>query len=317
MDGEQREGTTMGEQTGDVRGRIGRVGVWSGVLGASSYAQEREAAAEIERLGFGALWINEIPNGKEALAHAGLLLAATERIVVGTGIANVYARDATAMRTGAEALGEAYPGRFLLGIGISHAPVVAARGHDYGRPVSTMRAYLDAMDAAQYGAPPAPEPVPVVIGALRQRMLELSRDRTDGAHPYFTPPEHTARARAVLGQGPLLAPEQTVVIEPDPELGRAAARRFMGRYLRLPNYVNNLRELGFDDDDFADGGSDRLVDAIVAWGDVEAIAARVREHHEAGADHVAVQPLSADLDGQLEQLRALAPVLLGAEATHA
>jgi probable F420-dependent oxidoreductase len=293
-----------------MRERIGRVGVWSGLLGASSFEQEAAAAAEIEGLGYGAVWINETPRGKEALAHAALLLAATDRIVVATGIANVYARDATAMRTGADALAEAYPGRFLLGVGISHAPAVRARGHEYGKPVTTMREYLDAMEATESQQPPPPEPTPVVIGALRTRMLELARDRTAGAHPYLTPPEHTARARAILGSEPLLAPEQTVLVEDDPESGRARAREFARYYLGLPNYANNLRELGFGDDDLADGGSDRLVDAIVAHGDVEAVAARVRAHHDAGADHVCVQPLADDLAGQVAQLRALAPVLL-------
>jgi probable F420-dependent oxidoreductase len=299
------------EGVSGMRERIGRVGVWSRLLGASSYEQEVAAATEIEALGYGAIWINETPRGKEALAHAALLLAATERVVVATGIANVYARDAVAMRNGADALAEAYPGRFLLGVGISHAPAVSARGHEYGKPVTTMREYLDAMDATDGEFPPPPEPTPVVIGALRTRMLELSRDRTAGAHPYLTPPEHTARARAVLGPEPLLAPEQTVVIADDADSGRAQAREFARYYLRLPNYANNLRELGFGDDDLAGDGSDRLVDAIVAHGDLAAIAERVRAHHDAGADHVCIQPLAADLAGQMAQLRSLAPALLG------
>jgi probable F420-dependent oxidoreductase len=307
MTGEQRGGTAMT----DVRERIGRVGAWPGLLSLSSAAAERAAASEIEALGYGALWINETTRGKEALTHAALLLNATPRMVVATGIANIYARDATAMRTGADTLGEAHPGRFLLGLGISHAPAVRARGHEYGRPVEAMREYLDAMDATDGRFPAPREPVPVVIGALRQRMLELSRDRTSGAHPYLAPPEHTARAREVLGPEPLLAPEQTVLLESDPARARERARAFLSMYLQLPNYVNNLRELGFGDEDVAGSGSDRLVDAIVAWGDADAIAARVRAHHEAGADHVCIQPLADDLVGQLDQLRKLAPALTG------
>jgi probable F420-dependent oxidoreductase len=173
-----------------------------------------------------------------------------------------------------------------------------------------MRAYLDAMDAAEYRGPPPAEPVPRVLAALRPRMLELARDRAAGAHPYFVPVAHTARARALLGDGPLLAPEQTVLLETNPRHARDKARSFMQNYLRLPNYVNNLRELGYGDHDFAEGGSDRLVDAIVAWGDENAIAARVRAHHDVGADHVAIQPLAADLATAVTELTALAAVLV-------
>ncbi|MBX5441658.1 MAG: TIGR03620 family F420-dependent LLM class oxidoreductase [Solirubrobacteraceae bacterium] len=296
----------------DLRDRIGRVGVWSGLLGSSAAADERAAAAEIERLGFGAIWYSETPTGKEALVHAGLLLAATERVLVASGIANVYARDAIAAATGAAALAEAHGGRFVLGLGVSHAPAVSVRGHDYGRPVATMRAYLDAMEAAQPSFPAPPEPVPVVLAALRRRMLELAAERTAGAHPYLTTPEHTERARAILGPGPLLAPEQMVLLETDPARARETARRSVRYYLELPNYVASLRELGFGDEDLTGGGSDRLIDALVAWGDEAAIAARVRDHLDAGADHVCVQPLDASLAGQLGQLRRLAGRLLAA-----
>lgn len=293
-----------------LRERIGAVGVWSGLLGLSAADEERAAVAEIDELGYGAVWYSETQAGKEALVHAALLLAASPRIVVATGIASIYARDPTATIAGATALAEAYPGRFLLGLGISHAPAVTARGHDYGRPVSTMRDYLDAMAAARLRFPAPSEPVPIVLAALRPRMLQLAAQRTQGAHPYFTPPQHTRRARETLGPEPLLAPEQMVLLETDPQRAREVARREMARYLTLPNYLDNLRELGFADADFADGGSDRLVDAIVAWGDADAIAERVRAHHEAGADHVCVQPLAADVPGQMRQLRELARVLL-------
>jgi len=195
-----------------------------------------------------------------------------------------------AMAAGQKTLAEAWPGRFLLGIGVSHAPIVGMRGHGYDRPLTFMRQYLDAMDAAIYNAPP-PAAAPRVIGALAPKMLALAAERTEGAHPYFVPPEHTRRARAALGPGKLLAPEQAVVLERDATVARGVARRHMQMYLQLPNYVNNLRRLGFGDDDLQRGGSDRLVDAIVAWGDVGAVVDRVRAHHEAGADHVCIQVL--------------------------
>lgn len=292
-----------------ARERLGAVGVWLGSLGGASARDGAAAAAEVERLGYGGLWFGEAL-GKEAFVNAALLLGATERIVVATGIANIWVRDASAANAAAQALGEAHPGRFVLGLGVSHAPLVDMRGHDYGKPLSAMRSFLDGIDAATYAAPPADPAVPVVLGALRPKMLELARDRTAGAHPYLTTPQHTAQARALLGDGPLLAPEQTVVLERDPAVARATARRFAATYLALPNYTRNLLALGFEDADVAGGGSDRLVDALVAWGDAETIAARVRAHHEAGADHVAIQPLAPALDGQLEQLRALAPLLL-------
>ena len=268
---------------------LGRVGIWTFAFELQPAARVREAAAEIEGLGYGAIWIPEAL-GREALSHAAVLLAATRRIPVATGIANIWARDAMAMAAGQKTLAEAWPGRFLLGIGVSHAPIVGMRGHGYDRPLTFMRQYLDAMDAAIYNAPP-PAAAPRVIGALAPKMLALAAERTEGAHPYFVPPEHTRRARAALGPGKLLAPEQAVVLETDPAAARSLARVHTTTYLNLPNYLRNLRSLGFADADFADGGSDRLVDAIVAWGDVGAVVDRVRAHHEAGADHVCIQVL--------------------------
>jgi probable F420-dependent oxidoreductase len=302
--------TSAGVDRDRLRDRLGRVGVWLALLGSRSAEDGRRAAATIEDLGYPALWFGEGPAGKEAFAHAGVLLAATRRMVVATGIASIYARDPAAMKTGGNTLADAYPGRFVLGIGVSHAPIVQMRGHDYGRPLTAMREYLDGMDQVEYAAPPPAEPLPLVLAALRRRMLELARDRADGAHPYLVTPAHTAKARQVLGEGPVLVPEQGIVLEHDPDQARAVARQHLSPYLGLPNYVNSWREEGFDDADFADGGSDRLVDALVAWGDEDAIAARVREHHEAGADHVCVQPVTPDLERVLDQLRRLAPALL-------
>lgn len=290
---------------------VGRVGVWTFQLEQHPAARAQAAAAEIEQLGYGALWIPEAM-GREAFTHAGLLLAATRRLPVATGIANIWARDPMAMAAAQRTLTEAYPRRFLLGLGVSHAPLVeGVRGHRYARPLSTMRTYLDAMDAAPYtAAPPPVEPVRV-IGALAPKMLRLSAERAAGAHPYFVPPEHTRRAREILGPGPLLAPEQAAVLETDARAARTIARGHMALYLTLPNYRNNLLRLGFAESDLDGGGSDRLVDAIVVWGDEDAIAGRVREHHAAGADHVCVQVLDPDPRAlPLAQWRRLAPVLL-------
>jgi len=298
------------ERAQALRERIGRVGVWLGPLGLARSSEELAAIARIEQLGYGAAWFGEGPNNREALSHAALLLGASEQLMIATGIANIWARDAAAAINGANTLNEAYDERFLLGLGVSHAPIVNSRGHDYAKPLTAMRAYLEAIDQHTYGAPAPEHPSPLVLAALRPKMLELARERTAGAHPYFVPPTHTARARATLGPVPLLAPEQVVVLETDATRAREIGRRHMSLYLRLPNYVNNLRTLGYEDGDFADGGSERLVDAIVAWGDEQAIAGRVREHLDAGADHVAVQAYAENGGAALAQLERLAPALL-------
>jgi probable F420-dependent oxidoreductase len=289
---------------------IGRVGVWHPMIGKAPAEEARRAAARIEELGYGSVWVNEGWGSKDPFAVAAIVLGATARVAVGTGIANLWSRDATAMAAAGVTLAEAYPGRFLLGIGVSHAPMVGGRGHVYEKPLTTMRTYLDAMDEAAQILPKAE--APRILAALRPKMLELSRDRADGAHTYFVPPQHTALAREILGPDRLLIPEQAVVIESDPARAREIARTHMAYYLTLPNYLNNLRTLGFTDADFADGGSDRLADTIVAWGDPDTIATRVQAHLDAGADHVAVQPLSPgspNLEEALAQLAHLAPVL--------
>lgn len=295
-----------------LKARIGRVGVWTGQLDFSSAPVVRDAAREVEDLGYGALWTGEAV-GREVLTAAQLLLAATDTLVVATGIANVWARDALAMAAGQLALGEAFPGRFLLGIGVSHQPLLDVRGLDYGKPLSFMRSYLDGMDHG-YGVYRAvrPDPAPPrVLAALGPRMLELARERADGAHTYFVPPEHTARARETLGPDKLLAPEQVCVLSTEPTVAREIARRHTTSYLRLANYTNNLKRFGFDDADFVDGGNDRLVDTICAWGDVESVAARVKAHLDAGADHVAVQVLVDDRRGlPRKEWAELAPALL-------
>ena len=291
------------------RGRIGRVGVWWSALGRRPAQEERAIVRELEEFGYPAFWFGEANSNKEAFAHAGILLAATERIMILTGIASIYARDAVAMKNGAFALAEAYPERFGLGIGVSHAPMVEARGRAYEKPLPAMRGYLDDYDAADYG-PPAPAHAPaLLLAALRPAMLQLARDRSDGAHPYLTTPRHTARARELLGPSPILAPEQGFVLEEDPVAARAIARAHLSLYLKLPNYRASWLEEGFTDEDVAGEGSDRLVDALVAWGDADAIVRRVREHLDAGADHVCIQPVAQDIERGLAELRTLAPAL--------
>src|ERR1700723_278871 len=227
--------------------QLGAIGVWTISLDAFPRARAQEAAAELEELGYGAIWCGEA-FGREAFTNAALLLAGTKRIVVATGIANIYGRDPMTMASAQKTLAEAYPNRFLLGLGVSHIPLVEKmRGHRYEKPVATMRAYLDAMDQATYAAvPPATKPARV-LAALGPKMMELSGERADGAHPYNVNPEHTAEARKILGAQPYLCPEQAVVLETDPDKARAIGRAFLGLYLTLPNYTNNFLRHGFDE----------------------------------------------------------------------
>jgi probable F420-dependent oxidoreductase len=291
--------------------QLGPVGIWTRQLEDQPAAKAQETARELEELGYGALWFGEAL-GREVLSNAGLLLAATKRMVIATGIANIYARDAVAMACGQKTLAEAYPNRFLLGLGVSHIPLVEQlRGHRYEKPVATMREYLDAMGKAPYASVPPPTKPPLVLAALGPKMLELSGERADGAHPYNVNPEHTAQARGILGPQKYLCPEQAVVMETDAGKARRIGRTFLGFYLTLPNYANNFLRLGFDESDFKDGGSDRLIDAIIAWGDLNAIRNRIHAHHSAGADHVCIQVLTADPKAlPLREWRELAPALL-------
>jgi probable F420-dependent oxidoreductase len=291
---------------------LGRIGIWTYHLNYQPASKVREVAAELEELGYGALWIGEAVY-REPLTHAGFLLSATKRMVIATGIANIWARDPFTMTAAQLTLSEAYPERFLLGLGVSHARLVEGiRGHQYKRPLDAMRRYLDGMDEATraYRAVrPAATP-PRILAALGPRMLALAAERAQGVHPYLVTPDHTANARAVLGPGQWLLPEQAVVLETDPVQARATARRHVSRYLDLTNYTNNWRRLGFTDDDLAGNGSDRLIDALVAWGDVEAVHQRVKEHLRAGADHVCIQVFNSHTHSMpLRQWRELAAAM--------
>jgi probable F420-dependent oxidoreductase len=274
---------------------IGRIGIWTGVFDAVPSIEARRLAARIEELGFPTLWIPETI-GRDPFVNAALLLGATSQLTIATGIANIYARDALTMANTQKTLEEAFPGRFLLGLGVSHQHLVdRVRHHDYSKPYSRMVEYLDAMDSALFLAVGPTERPPTVLAALGPKMLRLAAEKASGAHPYFVPVEHTAQAREILGPEPMLAPEQMVVLETDRTKAFEMARKAMAIYLRAPNYVNNLKRLGFTDDDVSDGGSDRLVDAIVATGDVAAAKARVDAHFDAGASHVCVQVVGEEV----------------------
>lgn len=267
-----------------------KLGVWFH-FDAIAAGEVAIIAQRIESLGYSALWIPEAI-GREAFSSASFLLSSTTKLVVATGIANIWARDAVTMAAGRNTLAEQSGGRFLLGIGVSHRPLVQGmRGHDYAKPLSTMRSYLEAMQRAPYAAAAPTEAAPVVIGALHPKMLKLAADKTRGAHPYLAPPEHTAFARETMGPDAWICAEQKVLLERDATKARAIARNAIAMYLGLPNYRKNLERFGFGDSDFASGGSDRLVDALVAWGDEKAIASRVQAHRDAGANHVCIQPL--------------------------
>jgi probable F420-dependent oxidoreductase len=275
--------------------------------------EARRAVREIDELGYDTLWYPEGLGTRESLTNGAVLLGASERIRVASGIANIWGRDAVSAVNGARVLADAFDDRFLLGLGVSHPRQVDPRGQRYEKPVARMSAYLDAMDDDPFESPDKTEPrpsVPRVIAALRPPMLRLAAEKALGAHTYLVPVEHTRRARELLGPDALLIPEQKVVLAADGKAAFARARTAIAWYLDTPNYVDNLRWLGFSDDDFAGGGSDALVEALVAAGDEEAIRARVQEHLDAGATQVAIQPLEPDDPFGRETLRRLAPVLL-------
>jgi len=288
--------------------KLGPLGVWT-FIDMLTTEQACDFAQKLENWGYSALWLPEAV-GRDPFCVISRLAASTSRLVFATGIANIYARDPMTMTAIRNTLGDLAPGRFVMGLGVSHAHLVSGvRGHEYKKPVTTMRNYLEAMEKALYMAPEPEEKPPIVLAALRQNMLKLSAERTRGAHPYFVTPEHTRRARELIGAEAWLCPEQKVLLETDPAKARAVARKHMKIYLDLPNYRNNLLELGFAADELANGGSDRLVDAIVAWGDEAAIRARIQAHRDAGASHVSIQPFRPDgeVGPDLGLLERLAP----------
>jgi probable F420-dependent oxidoreductase len=275
---------------------LGRLGVWNIGIRSGDAGRNREAAAELEDLGYGAVWLG----GSPAVGEAAPLLEATSRLTVATGILSIWDHEPEAVAEATAGLEKAHPGRFVLGLGASHGMLVGER---YTRPYSAMIDYLDRLDAA--GSPAGRR----VLAALGPKMLAASRDRAAGAHPYLITPEHTRQAREVLGEDRLLAPEVKVVLERDPDSARATARAHLKMYLQLPNYTKNLLRLGFSEDDLTGGGSDHLIDSVFAWGDLDTVARRLTEHFDAGADHLPIQVITSNpQDVPLPQWRELAPL---------
>jgi probable F420-dependent oxidoreductase len=284
---------------------LGRTGIWSAEMRYGDPGRIGEAAAEVDELGYGAVWIPDV--GGDVLAAVELLLGAAPRIGVATGILNIWMQEAAEVARRRAGWDADRQRRFTLGLGVSHAPLIdSGQPGRYTKPYSRMVDYLDALDGAEVPFPTDAR----VLAALGPRMLGLARERAAGAHPYFVPPEHVAGAREVLGPEATIAVELAVVLDEDPTSARETAHRHTSRYVRLPNYTNNLRTFGFGDDDFAGAGSDRLVDAIVAWGDLDAIVGRVALMREAGADHVCIQVIRPDGELPLAEWRTLAPALL-------
>ncbi|HVB92490.1 MAG TPA: LLM class F420-dependent oxidoreductase [Acidimicrobiales bacterium] len=286
-----------------------RVGLWTGTLDALPVHQMLEVAAEIEALGYGSLWFGEA-YGRECLTTSLALTNATGTLVVGTGIANIYARGAMATSAAARLVHALAPGRFILGLGVSHQPLVERdRGTRYLPPVQAMNDFLDGMDRAPYFGADADLP-PLALAALGPKMLELSRDRAAGAHPYLVTPEHTRKAREILGDGPLLVVEQAAVLNQDRSEGLRRAHQHLNIYTGLPNYKNSWLREGFTESDFVRGGSEKLAAALVVQGDEAAVRGRILEHLQAGADHVCVQLLGRDVfQAPLDEWRVLAPAV--------
>lgn len=287
--------------------KLSTTGVWF-FTDMLTTEQSREFAARIESLGYSALWIPDTL-GRDPFVNATILLDATTELIVATGIANIHMRHPGMMKQGALSLAEFSGGRFVLGLGVSHAPMIEGlRQLPYDKPLSTMRTYLDAMDASMYmSVPPAEEPL-TVLAALGPKMLAMSAEKTAGAHPYWTTPEHTAQAREIMGPDALLCVEQKCVLTTDPEVGRQATIDQLGMYADLPNYRNNWKRLGFTEEEI-ESRAPRFLDAVMAWGDESAIADRIQAHYDAGATHVCIQPINTEDRSQPDWtlLEALAP----------
>ena len=290
-----------------ARDRLSTTGVWYFTDGMSS-GEAAEAAGRIESLGYSTLWLPDTV-GRDPFAHIAWLASQTTTLQYATGIANIFHRHPGPMKQVANTLAEQTGGRFVLGLGVSHGPMVAGlRGLDYSKPLTKMRDYLAAMETQPYrGIAPEDEPL-VLLAALGPKMLELSASAADGAHPYWTTPEHTAMAREALGPDALLCVEQKVVFTTDADAARAAGNQQIDRYAALPNYRNNWIRLGFSDDEI-EQRDHRFVDAVVVWGDEDRVRAGVQAHCDAGADHVCVQPVNPDMSADIDwnALELLAP----------
>lgn len=293
----------------DARGRLGKIGV--GLMTPIAPAEEwRRAARRVEEAGYGAIWVNEAIGGREVFTQLSVMLAATDRIVLGSAIANLWARHPATMQGAAAVLADAHPGRLALGVGVSMGAIVEQSGQKWTSPLNRMREYLDGMDASADAAPVPDVPFPRLLAALGPKMQELARDRADGALPAAMPIEHTRIARARLGEDKLLVVMQTAILETDPAKARGIARGT--QMLELPGspYIRSLKALGYEDAELTDGGSDEVIDACFNWGDETAIAKRIQDHLDAGADHVCVTVFTPDLESTAAQYERLAPFLL-------
>lgn len=285
--------------------KLGRMGVWY-AADKLEPAQWSELIGHVERLGFGTQWYSE-SIGFESMSFGAYLLSQSKRISVGSSIANIYARDATASRAGTRTLNRISDGRYVLGLGVSHVPLVEGlRGHVYGKPIASMRAYLEAIREGQDDA----DTLPIVIAALGPRMLEVAAELTLGAIPYNVTPQHTAQARRILGPNKQLAVEQKFCLSNDPAAAHELARKELSRYMSMPNYRNNWLRLGFTEKDLEGGGNKRFLNSMVVWGNQSTIEERIKEHFDAGADHVCIQPVhpAGDLEQAKAMIEALAPV---------
>lgn len=272
--------------------QLGRLGAWYSTDKLGGPQQIKQFVGTVERLGYGTLWYPE-SRGYESLSVAGFMLANTTKLKIGSSIASIYARDAFTSRRGMLTLHQLYGERFILGLGVSHVPMVEGiRGHKYEKPVPAMRAYLDGITKGEAGS----ENWPIVIAALGPLMLKLSAEKTRGAVPYNTTPQHTAEAAKILGPNKWLAIEQKVTLETDPAKARALGRKELSRYMVLDNYRNNWLRIGFSEAELANGGSDRFIDAMVLWGDADKVKQGLRAHFDAGATHACIQPVHEDGD---------------------
>ncbi|QKG27383.1 TIGR03620 family F420-dependent LLM class oxidoreductase [Actinomadura verrucosospora] len=293
----------------EARRRLGRIGV--GLMTPLAPGDEwRRAARRVEDAGYGSVWVNEAIGGREVFTQLGVMLAATERIVLGSAIANLWARHPAAMQGAASVLADAYPGRFALGVGVSMGAIVEQSGQTWSSPLTRMREYLDGMDAAVPAAPAPEVPFPRLLAALGPKMQGLARDHADGMLPAMMPVEHTRRARELLGPDRLLVALRPVILETDPEKARSVARQVGAFSMPGSPYIAALKRLGFSEAEIAGGGSDAVVDACFSWGDEAAIAKGVQAQLDAGADHVCVTVFQPDLASTADQFERLAPHLL-------
>ena len=289
---------------------LGRVGIWQNVLDNHAAGLVRDVVAELDEAGWPTLWIPETVS-RDPFVSAGIMLGSSQQMQIATGIDSIWARDAMTTANASLTLNEAYNGRFVLGLGVSHHTLTEwVRKHDYSKPLTKMREYLSQMDASKFRGVLPEQPTMRLLAALGPKMLELSAAAADGAHPYFVPVEHTEIARTVIGPEKYLATEQMVVLETDPTAAREIARSHMAVYLGLPNYANNLMRLGYSEEEITNA-DDRVVDAIVAWGTLDDVLARVKAHHDAGADHVCIQVLESDRSAvPLDAWRAIGEAVL-------